>query len=75
MTVRTACLYSAQMIGDLSSLEQKLEHFLAVHEALRTENQDLRTRVAALEADKRRLEDKLNTACGRLEALLEKLPE
>lgn len=63
------------MIGDLSSLEKKLEHFLKVHEDMRTENQDLRTRVAALEAENRRLGEKLSQACSRLETILDKLPE
>lgn len=62
------------MIGDLSSFEIKLDHFLSVHEAMRTENQELRTRVAALEAENRRLDDKLTSARSRLEALMEKLP-
>ena len=44
------------------------------YQALRSENQELRTRVAALESDKRRLEDTLDTARVRLEALMSRLP-
>ena len=62
------------MIADLTSLEQKLDLFMQKYQALRSENQDLRTRVAALESDKRRLEDTLDTARVRLEALMSRLP-
>lgn len=62
------------MIADLTSLEQKLDQFMQNYQALRSENQDLRTRVAALESDKRRLEDTLDTARVRLEALMSRLP-
>ena len=62
------------MLKDLTSLETKLDQLLTVHTTLRTENRDLRVRVANLEADKRRLEDKVQAASSRLEALLAKLP-
>lgn len=75
MTGRAAYLYSSTMIGDLSTLEKKLEHFLTVHDGLRSENQELRTRVATLEAEKRKLDERLAQACSRLEAILDKLPE
>ena len=63
------------MLRDLTSLEAKLDQLLSVHKGLRAENQDLRTRVAALEAEKRHLDDKVEAARARLEALLAKLPE
>lgn len=63
------------MLSELSSLESKLDQLLAVHMALRTENQELRTRVAALEAENRQLDEKVEGARLRLEALLAKLPE
>ena len=62
------------MIADLTSLEQKLDQFMLNYQTLRSENQELRTRVAALESDKRRLEDTLDTARVRLEALMSRLP-
>lgn len=62
------------MIADLNSLEQKLELFMQSFQTLRNENQELRTRVANLEADKRRLEETLDSARTRVEALIQKLP-
>lgn len=63
------------MLSELSSLESKLDQLLTVHMALRTENQELRTRVAALEAENRQLDGKVEGARSRLEALLAKLPK
>lgn len=63
------------MDHDLSALDEKIDQMLALCQSLRAENQDLRTRVAALEAEKRRLDEKVDTARARLEALMEKLPQ
>lgn len=63
------------MLRDLTSLEAKLDQLLAAYKALRSENQELRTRVAALEAEKRQLDDKVESARSRLESLLARLPE
>ena len=63
------------MHAELSALEQKLDQFLELHESLRAENQELRTRNAALEAEKRNLAEKVEEARARLESLIEKLPE
>lgn len=62
------------MNAELSQLEYKLDQILALCQSLRADNHELRTRVAGLEAERRRLGDKLETACARLEALLEKVP-
>lgn len=62
------------MNDELSQLEHKLDQILAMCQSLRTENHDLRARVARIESERRRLSDKLETACARLEALLEKVP-
>jgi cell division protein ZapB len=43
--------------------------------SLRNENQDLRVRVASLEAEKAALAKKIEVTAGRLETLLERLPE
>jgi cell division protein ZapB len=63
------------MQGDLDELEQRIERLIASCQALRAENQTLRTRVAGLEADRRRLADKVEAAALRLEVLMERLPE
>lgn len=62
------------MNDDLLALEQKLDQFVAAYEQLRTENQELRTRVAGLEGENKRLADKIAAAAARLESLMEKLP-
>lgn len=63
------------MEGDLSNLEQKIEKMVAFCQALREENRELRGRVAGLEADNQALAGKIDTACARLETLMEHLPE
>ncbi|MDD5297219.1 MAG: hypothetical protein PHU46_09920 [Rhodocyclaceae bacterium] len=63
------------MLRDLTSFETKLDQVLVAHMALRGENQELRVRVATLEAEKRRLEERVEAAVARLESLLAKLPE
>lgn len=63
------------MKGDLASLEQKVEQFLAFCQGLRAENQALRGRVAGLEEERLQLVNKIATASNRLEALMDRLPE
>lgn len=67
--------YSAAMHNELDALEQKLGQFLELCQRLRIENQELRDRNAALEAERQRLADKVEEARSRLEALIAKLPE
>jgi cell division protein ZapB len=62
------------MSVDLAPLENKVEQVVAFCQKLREENHALRSRVAELEADKKRLAEKIDTARGRLEALMDKLP-
>jgi len=64
-----------RMDGDVTSLESKLDQFLAHFAELREENRALRERVAGLEGEKMSLTDKIQTARVRLEALMERLPE
>jgi cell division protein ZapB len=63
------------MHNELDALEQKLGQFLELCQRLRIENQELRDRNAALEAERQRLADKVEEARSRLEALIAKLPE
>ncbi len=63
------------MDSELFALEEKIEQFIALCQNLRGENQELRTRVASLEGERKRLNDKIDAACGRLEGLMERLPE
>jgi cell division protein ZapB len=63
------------MDGDVTTLETKLDQFLAHFQQLREENLALRERVAGLEGEKLNLTDKMQSARVRLEALMERLPE
>jgi len=63
------------MDSELFALEERIEQFIALCQNLRSENQDLRTRVASLEGERKLLNDKIDAACGRLEGLMERLPE
>lgn len=63
------------MDRDLFALEERIEQFIALCENLRSENQELRTRVANLEVERNRLNEKIETACSRLESLVEQIPE
>lgn len=63
------------MNEQLSALEQRLDQILEHFAQMRDENQDLRTRVASLESENRRLREKMDAAAERVESLLEGLPE
>lgn len=62
------------MDSELLDLEERIEHFIALCQNLRAENQELRTRVAGLEAERKRLNDKIDAACARLASLMEGIP-
>ncbi len=63
------------MDRELFALEERIEQFISLCHDLRTENQELRTRVAGLEVERSRLNEKIETACTRLEFLMERMPE
>lgn len=63
------------MNEQLSALEHRLDQILEHFAQMRVENQDLRTRVASLEGENRRLREKVDAAAERVESLLEGLPE
>lgn len=63
------------MDRDLFALEERIEQFIALCQNLRAENQELRTRVAGLEVERNRLNEKIEAACARLESLMERVPE
>jgi cell division protein ZapB len=60
---------------DLASLEDKVRQVSALCGRLRSENRELRERLATLEAERLRLTDKVDGARLRLEALLQQIPE
>lgn len=63
------------MSANLDSLDRKIDQLLDLCRKLRTENVDLRGRVAGLESEKAILKEKMDVARGRLESLMERLPE
>ena len=63
------------MDNELTSLEQKISQLLGFCHRLREENHSLRQQLASEQNDNKHLNDKLSGAKGRLESLLEQLPE
>jgi len=63
------------MMSSLDSLERKIDQLLAIAQNLRDENDMLRLRVAALDAEKTALNEKIIVTCERLAALRDQLPE
>lgn len=62
------------MERELFALEDRIEQFITLCQNLRAENQELRTRVAGLEVERNRLNEKIETACAQLESLMERIP-
>lgn len=55
-------------------LEQKVGQIIALCDALRVENHQLRDRLGALEEEKQALAERMLAARERLEGLMDKLP-
>ena len=62
------------MDDELRSLEGKLDQFVELCHKLRADNQQLRQQLALAVDERRRLEEKIDSATARLEALLSQLP-
>jgi cell division protein ZapB len=62
------------MDAELRSLESKLEQFVELCHKLRADNQQLRQQLALAVDQRRRLEEKIDSATARLETLLSQLP-
>jgi cell division protein ZapB len=63
------------MDAELTALEERIKQFADFCVRLRDENQLLRTRVASLEGENRRLAEKVDAARTRLEDLVKHIPE
>jgi cell division protein ZapB len=63
------------MDSELSALEEKLAQVVQRLKVLREENRDLRQQLAARTDENSRLNEKLNAARTRIEALLKQIPE
>jgi cell division protein ZapB len=62
------------MDAELKALEGKLDQFVELCHKLRADNQQLRQQLALAIDQRRRLEEKIDSATARLEALLSQLP-
>lgn len=63
------------MINHLDALAEKTDALILVVEQLRQENTALRSRLAALNADQRGLQERLNQAAEKVAGLLEQMPQ
>ena len=63
------------MDSELSELEERLGQLVQRLKALRVENRDLRQQLASRTDENSRLNEKLNAARTRIEALLKQIPE
>jgi len=63
------------MEAELKSLEEKINQFVELTQRLRSDNQQLRQKLAAALNENKLLEEKINNATSRLENLLHQIPE
>ncbi|MCB1961055.1 MAG: hypothetical protein KDE68_11135 [Rhodocyclaceae bacterium] len=63
------------MDDDIDYLEEQINELVRLFEAHKRENRELKSRVAALQADNTRLAGKLASAIRSVDAVLESLPE
>ena len=63
------------MLNEFNALESKIAQTVALCRSLREENTQLRQQLAAAEAEKKRLADRMDTARERLEQLAQRLPQ
>ena len=62
------------MEAEIKSLEGKIDQFVELCHKLRADNQQLRQQLASALDQRRRLEEKIERATTRLEALLGQMP-
>ena len=63
------------MDAELKSLEGKVNQFVALCQRLRTDNNQLRQQLAAIQNENKQLLEKVADAKTRLETLLAQIPE
>lgn len=63
------------MEQELVDFEARLNHFVQLFQRLRSENNELRQQIALRSDEARRLEERLEEARSRVEALLRQIPE
>lgn len=75
MTRRDFSNYSVAMEAELKALEDKIAQLVQLCARLRTENTHLRQQLASAQNEGKHLTEKIVGARGRLEALLDHIPE
>jgi cell division protein ZapB len=75
LTREIAGNYSADMQAELDTLESKLSQMLERYQGMREETLKLRQQVVSLESNNKLLADRLEEARGRMETLLNKIPD
>jgi cell division protein ZapB len=63
------------MNAEFDTLDGKIDQFLQLCQRLKNENKELRLQLASAQNELKRLEDKVDGAKTRLEALLHQIPE
>ena len=63
------------MNAEFDTLDGKIDQFLQLCQRLKTENKELRLQLLSAQNDVKLLEDKVEGAKTRLEALLDQIPE
>ncbi len=63
------------MDTEFDALDGKIDQFLQLCQRLKTENKELRLQLVSAQSDIKRLNDKVENAKTRLEALLDQIPE
>ncbi|MCP5267671.1 MAG: hypothetical protein H6943_01390 [Zoogloeaceae bacterium] len=63
------------MVNELNALESKIAQVGGLCRALRNENRELQQRLATLEAEKKQLVERMDSARSRLENLVGQIPE
>ena len=63
------------MEQELVDFEARLNHFVQLFQRLRSENNELRQQIALKNDEAKRLEERLEEARSRIEALLRQIPE
>ena len=63
------------MDAEFDTLDGKIDQFLQLCQRLKGENKELRLQLASVQNEVKRLEDKVDGAKTRLEALLRQIPE
>ena len=63
------------MNAEFDTLDGKIDQFIQLCQRLKTENKELRLQLVSAQNSVKRLEDKVDGAKVRLEALLSQIPE